>query len=321
MKWFCRKSGIPLASAEDDYQSVLLSEHALFGLTRTELIKFLAKHPPASPIQKRLLFLACLNATGLVDWEAAFLPSDEEIELSMRELFSFISNLPEDLSIYPRVRITATNIPDMEHVLHLWKAVRLGIRIGEQASKEDIELAISEALNKYEIKGLKDSHREFVAFWLRRNSDKDEWQIDLFLDLLKLKKDTVKLQQANNLQALQDELSECLPDDDNNRRTSFYIQRHIQNLIDHLTSLGALIEGKDWIKKRTELAGITSYKIVELTPEETEEHRIAKAARLEAIRTRPMPQQKDFKSVADFALAKAEWLRWQTELDEAEGKA
>jgi hypothetical protein len=315
MQWYCRKSGLPLASAQDDYQSILFSEHAIFGLSAADLFKFIAKNPPNNPVQKRIVYLALLNLTGLVDWQSAFCPSEEEIELTFRDLLQFVTNLPpqDRLADYPRIRISAHCAPDVAHILYTWRATRMGLRIEDNASKADIELALSEAMNRYTIKALQDRHIQFAARWLNRNSDKSDALISVYLDRLKLTQAQLKLNHVTVLEEMLEELKLCLPDDDTqDRHISFYILRHVQNLLDSLVQLGAELSGKDWSSKRTELAGVSTFRIVEdEKPQLTKEE---KEARRQAIAARPIPELKNFSSIPEYARAKAQWVRENAEL-------
>lgn len=300
MKSICRKSGISLAVCDDGLPQTVCDLHPIFRLDKPALYKLMQKTPARLPIQRRLYFLSLLSLTDLVtDWSSPYIPSDETVELAFPLLLEVHSLLGERKAELPTVRLG----PDCAilDIIKLWRRGLHGFGTVARATETDQMLAINEVWHKAAQNKLQPRHIAFAVEKLASLGYSDA-QLAAASNVLSLQAKAVSAQRHRYLTELYESLQDCLPVSDQWRNVSFYVLRHVQNMIDHCVLVKAELLGNKVRKEEQQIAGVTSFQFVAV--DEKEADRIESAIE---NAEKPEPKQADFSDFGAFIKARAAW--------------
>ena len=300
MKSICRKSGITLVVCDDQIAQAICDIHPIFRLDREQLYKLMQKVPAKLPIQRRLYFLALLSLTDLCEaWESPFIPSDEAVELGFPLLIDIHSLLQKRGMELPTVRLSPDC--DIVEVLKLWRRGLHGFGLVAKASETDKLLAINEAWHKAANGKLSPKHISFALDYLGKLGYSDA-AVSAAAGVLAEQVQEISITRHQYLRELYDALQDILPVSNNWRNVTFYILRHVQSMIDHCETVKADVLGNKIRKEEQIIAGVSSFKIVEVSENEADSIEESKKAALA-----PEPKAGQFPSYSDFLKARAIW--------------
>lgn len=300
MKTVCIKSGLTLSVCDDGINQTVLNIHPIFRLDRESLFKLMAKVPPSSDIKKRLYFLALLNITDLViDWNKPFIPNDETIALGFQPLVELHALLQKRGDNLPRVRLDEEC--DILEIIKVWKRAVYGFGSVSTATEADKMLAITETWHKSAQNKLQARHINLACECLYKVGYSDG-AVTAASSVLAMQSSAVSLTRLGYLRELYDNLQDCLPCDNHNRNVSFYILRHVQDMIDYIVKVKADVLGQKVSKEERIIAGVTSFQLIEVSEKDAEA-----IEELRQIAALPEPKQVDFSSYGDFLKARANW--------------
>ena len=300
MKAKCRKSGLTLSVCDDGLPQVVCDIHPIFRLDKEQLYKVMQRSPAIQPVQRRLYFLALLSLTDLVEgWDTPYIPNDETIELAFSPLVELHSVLGRRNCDLPTVRLA----PDCDilEVIKVWRRHVYGFGTVSTATDADKMLAITETWHRTAQGKLQPKHVSLAIDCLYKLGYSDA-ACAAAASCLGMQVTAISLQRHRYLLELFEALQDCLPCNDQHRNISFYILRHVQDMIDHCVKVKADILGGKIRKEEQIIAGITSFQLVEVSEDEAD--KIQEQKRMAAI---PEPKQADFPGYNEFIKARAAW--------------
>lgn len=144
MKLYCQYSGVSftlphLAAMHDSVVTV----HPIFHCSMKQLSKLYSSWQDGAldPIDRRLLFLATLRASNLVDWETTAHPTDATVQLHMSSLWDTIQWITAIISpAYKLPNFVVTNdtatLNNIGHWIEVWEDARANFESGYRTMSE-----------------------------------------------------------------------------------------------------------------------------------------------------------------------------------------
>ncbi len=133
MKLYCQYSGIPFSLPHlQSSKAPVLTVHPVFHMERKQLFSIYSDWQEGlleSETDRRLLFLAMLNATGLIDWRATANPTDSNVQAHMSNMYytcKWVTAVTLPGMKLPQFAITqdTRRLDNISHWLNVWEHIR-----------------------------------------------------------------------------------------------------------------------------------------------------------------------------------------------------
>ena len=145
MKLYCQYSGVNFTLPHlQTAKSSTLTVHPVFHMEKKQLFQLYNDWQEGlleTEVDNRLLFLALINSTDLIDWNATANPSPDLVQKHMSNVFytcKWVTNVTLPAMKLPRFAVTndTRKLDNIKHWLEVWEQIREDFDAGYRTSSE-----------------------------------------------------------------------------------------------------------------------------------------------------------------------------------------